>query len=149
MKIVFVKKIRKCLLIICVSLILYSCSSQRDRRIIGEWKNNGDNTDLIFDDSDHIFFVRNNNQVDGGNDFKIDGHKAELKYEIDYSKSPIWLDFITVVYGKDGQIGEGRLKGIVKFLTDKKIEFRIGHSVNDDRPVEFDKANTEILDKQN
>ena len=87
--------------------------------------------------------------MDGGNDLEIDGHKAELKYEIDYSKSPIWLDLITVVYGKDGQIGEGRLKGIVKFLTDKKIEYRIGHNITDERPVEFDKVNTEILDKQN
>ena len=87
--------------------------------------------------------------MDGGNDLEIDGHKAELKCEIDYSKSAIWLDLITVVYGKDGQIGEGRLKGIVKFLTDKKIEYRIGHNITDERPVEFDKVNTEILDKQN
>ena len=59
MKIVFAKKIKKCLLITSVSLILYSCSSQTDRRIIGEWKNNGDNTDLIFDDSNHVYFMRN------------------------------------------------------------------------------------------
>lgn len=149
MEIGFAQKIKKSLLRVSVSLILYGCSSHTDKRIIGEWKNSSDNTDMILDDSNHVFFMRGNNQVDGGNDFKIDGHKAELKYEIDYSKSPIWLDMITVVYGKDGEIGEGRLKGIVKFLTDKKIEYRVGNKITDERPVEFDKANTEILDKQN
>ncbi len=117
-------------------------------RHIGEWKSSSENTELILDESNHATWVVDN-RVTGGDEFIIKGgYKAELKYKIDYTKNPIWLDIIKIVHGEDGQIDERCFKGIVKFLTDKKIEYNINIKT-DIRPDGFDKGKILILDKQN
>jgi hypothetical protein len=82
----------KSLLLISVILILQSCSNPNDQHI-GEWKttDNGKTASLILDKSNHAILVQDN-QVIGGKDFETNGIKRDCKYEIDYSKNPIWLD---------------------------------------------------------
>ncbi len=75
----------------------------------------------------------------------MQGKQAEWKYEI-YSKNPHWLDI--VIYEKGKRIETGRLKGIVRFITDNNIEYRL--SFDDNRFDNFDaddKVNTIVLDK--
>ena len=119
-------------------------------KIIGEW--NGriekeENVSLIFDTTQHVIFIQGND-VYGGANFSIKGEKGELKYEIDYSKNPIWLD---LVFYQNNKIDEvKRVKGIVRFLTDNKIEFRANFTDanryskfevnNDDETIVLDKV---------
>jgi hypothetical protein len=136
----------KSLLIIATIFILQSCSNPNERHI-GEWKgtDEGKTASLILDKSNHAVFV-SDNQVLGGKDFQMNGFKGECKYEIDYSKNPIWLDLVVYEQGKTQE--KGRLKGIIRFITDNKIEYRI--NVTGDRFDSFDpedKENTIVLDK--
>jgi hypothetical protein len=136
----------KSVLLIAVILILQSCSNT-DERHIGEWKgvDNAGTLSLILDKTNHAVFVQGN-QVLGGKDFKVKGIKAECKYEIDYSKSPIWLDL--VIYEEGETQESGRFKGIVRFITDKKIVYRINFT--GERFDTFDPEdtkNTVVFDK--
>src|ERR1035437_3911595 len=91
----------KSLLLIAAIFILQSCSNT-NKRHIGEWKgtdNAGKLTSLILDKSNHAVFVQDN-QVIGGKEFEMNGIKGECKYEIDYSKNPIWLDLVVYEQGK-------------------------------------------------
>lgn len=134
------KKIKniKSLLIIATIFILQSCSNPNERHI-GEWKGTDKGASLILDKSNHAVFV-SDNQVIGGKDFQMNGFKVECKYEIDYSKNPILLDLVVYEQGKE----KGRLKGIIRFITDNKIEYRVNFTDNFDPE---DKENTVVLDK--
>ena len=145
MNLVLAKKIRYIVLITTIVILLYGCS--KNTKHLGEWKSTTENTELILDNSNHATFIVDN-KVTGGDDFILHGEKRELKYNIDYSKNPIWLDLI-VTYKKNNQMYEARLKGIVKFLTDKKIEYRTNLDPDAPRPTGFDKGEILILDKQN
>ena len=135
------KKIKniKSLLIIATIFILQSCSTPNERHI-GEWKatDKGKTVSLILDKSNYAVFV-SENQVIGGKDFQMDGF--ECKYEIDYSKNPILLDLVIYEQGKTQE--KGRLKGIIRFITDNKIEYR-GLWVD---PEDKENKNTIVLDK--
>ena len=136
------KKIKniKSLLIIATIFILQSCSTPNERHI-GEWKgtDKGKTVSLILDKSNYAVFV-SDNQVIGGKDFQMDGF--ECKYEIDYSKNPILLDLVVYEQGKTQE--KGRLKGIIRFITDNKIEYRgLWPTANDPE----DKDITIVLDK--
>jgi len=60
----------------------------------------------------------------GGPFYKLnDGQPGTCKYEIDYSKNPIWLDVVVFPKGQNKEIG--RMKGIVRFVSSNKMEWRI------------------------
>jgi hypothetical protein len=141
-----IKKITKTLIVVLISVAILNCSSKNVRHI-GEWKgtDKGKTGSLIMDKTNHAIFVIDN-QVLGGNDFVINGVKGECKYEIDYSKNPIWLDIVIYEKGKNEE--KGRLKGIIEFITDNKIEYRL--NLTGERFDKFDpedKENTIVLDK--
>jgi hypothetical protein len=136
----------KSLLLISVIFILQSCSNPNERHI-GEWKgiDKGKTESLILDKSNHAILVQGN-QVIGGKEFEMNGIKGECKYEIDYSKNPIWLDLVVYEQGKSQE--KVRLKGIMRFITDNKIEYRLdftGKRFDTFDPE--DKENTIVLDK--
>ena len=140
----------KSLLLISVILILQSCSNTNERHI-GEWKNidqrSGRSSSLILDKSNHAVIVVDN-QVIGGNEFMVKGVKGECKYEIDYSKNPIRLDLVVYEQGKTQE--KGRIKGIIRFITAKKIEYRINFVVGGERFDTFDsedRRSTFVFDK--
>ncbi|HEY5123832.1 MAG TPA: hypothetical protein VIK14_08875, partial [Ignavibacteria bacterium] len=135
-------------LIVAASFSLIGCSSQNNRHI-GEWRgtDKGKTGSLILDKTGHAIFVMDN-QVFGGNNFEINGVKAELRYEIDYAKEPIWLDLVAFEKGIDAE--KGRMKGIIRFLTDTKIEYRLQFDLSAERFKLFDsedKENTIVLNK--
>jgi hypothetical protein len=145
-----IKKINRInsLLLIAVIFIFESCSHPNERHI-GEWKNidKDETTSLILDKSNHAILMVNNTVL-GGKGFEIKGVKTEVKYEIDYSKSPIWLDLVFYVQGEFQE--KGRVKGIIQFITDNKILYRISLNLPDKRFDKFDtedKENTIVFDK--
>jgi hypothetical protein len=123
-------------------------SKSVDERHIGEWKGTdytGKSATLILDKSNHAVLVQDN-QVIGGKEFELNKIKAECKYDIDYAKNPLWLDLVIYEQGKTEELG--RLKGIVRFITDNKIEYRL--NFNGERFDKFDpedKESTIVLDK--
>lgn len=140
-----IKHLTKILLIVFI-IILQNCSYITDKHI-GEWKgtDKGKTSSLILDENNHATLI-SENSVLGGEEFEIEGIKATMKYEIDYSKKPIWLDLVFYEQGKPKE--KGRMKGIVRFITNNKIEYRLAFS--GDRYDNFDsddKENTIVLDK--
>ena len=139
-------KISKLVILIIIATIMFvSCTNRKKH--IGEWKglDKGKPADLILDKTNHATFIIDNH-VFGGNDYKLESNPAECKYDIDYSKEPIWFDI--VLYQKEGNVEKVRLKGILRFITDTKIEYRV--SFKGERFTEFDPKDTEntiVLDK--
>lgn len=135
------------ILVIAVFFILQSFSNPNERHI-GEWKgidHTGMVSSLILDKSNNAILVQGN-RVLGGKDFEMNGMKLECKYEIDYSKRPVWLDII--IYKSGTTQEKTRFKGIVQFITDTKIQYRV--NFNDGRYSKFDmldKENTIVFDK--
>ena len=134
-------------LIVLLMITQLSAGCTGPKKHIGEWKgmDKGNPADLILDKTNHATFIVDN-QVFGGNDYKLESNPAECKYEIDYSKNPIWLDI--VLYKKEGNVEKLRLKGIIRFITDSKIEYRV--NLKGERFPGFDtndSLNTIVLDK--
>lgn len=136
----------KSLFLITVICILQSCSKPNQKHI-GEWKgiDKGKTVSLILDNSSYAVLVQGN-QVMGGKEFQINGIKADCKYEVDYSKNPIWLDLVVYEHGKSQE--KVRMKGIMRFITDNKIEYRLDFTGKRFETFDpEDKENTIVLDK--
>jgi hypothetical protein len=131
-----------------VILTLGACSGPSSK-LVGEWKGNdnrGKKNVVIFK-NDNIAEWISENTILGGEHFEIEGEKAELKYEVDYSKDPIWLDL--VIYRNGIPLEDKRIKGIVRFPSDTRMEWRIGM---ENRYITFDSRDmnsTMLLDKVN
>ena len=131
-----VSRFLKSIILIIAVLSLQNCSNSNEKHI-GEWKgknSEGEIISLILDKTNNATFVYGN-EVMGGDNFAIDGIKLILKYEVDCSKSPIWLDLVIYEQEKNEEIG--RFKGIVRFITDTKIEYRVNFD-DDNRYENFD-----------
>jgi hypothetical protein len=129
-------------------LVMVTSFSIPPGKHVGTWKGE-DSKDkigsLVLDSSGYATLLVDNETL-GGKDFEMNGIKAECKYKIDYSKEPIWLDI--VMYNKESQHEMGRLKGIIKFITDNKIMYRI--NFEGERYTRFDpndKENTIVLNR--
>ena len=94
---------------------------------------------IIILKKDSFALLKLDGKIFGDKDFIIDGVKAECKYEIDYSKKPIWLDI--VFYEAETKFEFGRFKGIVKFLTNDKMIFRV--AFEGERKDKFDMKDLE------
>ncbi len=88
------------IIIIKLLIILFIISSfsltQTNTKHIGEWQGKDEAKQvgiLILDQNNNVTFKMGNESL-GGKDFIINGINAELKYEIDYSKNPIEIDFV-------------------------------------------------------
>jgi len=71
----------------------------------------------------------------------INGIKAELKYEVDFAKNPIWIDLIAIE--KETKIEKGRIKGILKYINENNIEILL--DFNGKRYKNFEKENEEYI----
>ncbi len=102
---------------------------------VGVWQgvSKGKIEKLELEKDGHITLTSDGETI-GGKSFEINGRKGEARYEINYDQNPIWLDI--VIYEKGQEKEKGRLKGIVRFLSNDKIEYRIGFS-GGERPANF------------
>lgn len=116
---------------------------------IGEWKgvdDEGNEINLVLDKDGYTFLMQGN-QVIGGKDFEVKGVRAECRYKIDYSKKPVWLDIVFYEQHKNKE--KGRFKGIVRFITENKIEYRVDFDGGErfDKFDMEDESNTIVLEK--
>lgn len=128
---------RTILISILTSVVLLAgCGEQS--KYVGEWKGvskDGTATDLVLD-PDKYALMKVNDQSIGGSNFIIKGKKAEMKYEIDETKEPDWIDLVVLEKGSSNEIS--RVKGIVKFLSADRIELRMAY--NGERHTAFDSS---------
>ncbi|MEO5777652.1 MAG: hypothetical protein ABIQ27_12165 [Flavobacterium sp.] len=117
---------------IVISLITCNCFSQIDNKnsvensLIGKWCG----TDYsehsgctILDDKGFVTFT-SKDRTFGGENYQYGDKNYIYKYIIDYSNSPILLDFIVYVKGIEKE--EKHFKSIVRFLDKNTIEMRTG-----------------------
>jgi hypothetical protein len=133
-------------IVLIVAVFLLQSFSNHNEKHIGEWK--GEDGSLTLDKQNYVVFMIED-QVFGGESFIVEGQKGKCKYEIDYSKNPIWLDIVVYeVYEQAKEEEIGRFKGIVRFLSDTRMEYRLSFDGN--RYDDFDPDDDEdtiILDK--
>jgi len=126
------------------NLLLYSQSSIFN--IVGIWNSSDyskNESKTIFSKDGYVSLTINGEEIDGEN-FKIhggsnNGEKAELKYEINYEKNPMQIDFIAV---KDN-IERGRILGII--IPYNKDKFILLMSFNGIRPEKIEQENIEQI----
>ena len=117
------------------------------QQIEGEWNGTDESRNkatFIFDKNNKATFVSNNQVV--GSEFERDGIVFDCIYDIDYTKSPIWLD---ISLRKKGEVNKKIImQGIVRFITDTKIEYRVNFNGSRFKNFDYnDKKNTVVLDK--
>jgi len=125
------------LLSILLGIAIFSCSSA-NKKHIGEWEgvSEGEMVNLVLDESMNAIMSGDGQETLGGDDFYLqDGVKGFCKYEIDYSKNPIWLD---IILSDENSNTEVKLLGIIRFLADNKIEYRMSPPFSTDRFDDFD-----------
>ena len=118
--------------------------------IVGEWAGT-DKTEktasFIFDKTHHLTMIMDG-KVMSGVEHEENGKKVAIKYELDETKKPIWLDFVFYIDGvrEDAKTA----KGIIRFISDTKIEMRMDFDSHTrfDKFDPKDKDNTIILTKK-
>ena len=111
--------------------------SAQETRHLGKWEgtdNAGETASISFEKDGYVVLYRSGETLGDKRD-----REPLLKYEFDYSKTPIWLDF--VIYDLQGK-EHGRMKSIVKFLADDKMVWRISENQSE-RPADFDEKDKE------
>lgn len=118
-------------LFLAISTLLACCGKIKQTQHLGEWSgvdNTGEVGRFVF-------------QKDGTGKITQGNASDSFRYEIDYSKIPIWLDLILTQDGK-----EYRIKSIIEFIDRDKMRWRTYH--NEIRPTAFlleDPKNTLVL----
>ncbi len=135
------KKLFLSIFLLSILSIIFSCNNinQKTKLHLGEWKipdkpDKKGGGSLVLDEDNSITPIFDND--DDSKDYY--NSKLQIKYEIDYSKNPIWIDII--FYEKGTNVEKNRVRGIVKFITNNKAECRFSDFFKNDnnRPVEFD-----------
>lgn len=111
--------------IVTFLFLVLTCSNlmgQKTTDLVGRWIGadiDNNKSEMFFTEDGFVSFTINK-QTFGGKNFTIKGQKADLKYEMDSSKNPIWLDFIGYLSGEI--IEKGRLKGIIRFIDEDNAD---------------------------
>lgn len=134
--------------IFLVFTILFSCHafSQTTSKIIGEWTgidSDGNEGKFIFTEDNYASITVDGEFIDGKNYIirggKNDGKTGELKYIIDYSKSPFTIDFIASMVENKKLVEKGRILGLIKFIND--TEMLLAFSFTGKRDADFNEKN--------
>lgn len=135
-------------------LILFSFNSlfsQNSVSIKGEWNATDfwkNNSKFIFSEDGYISMTINGQLVDGKNFIirggKNDGEKAEMKYDINYTKSPIELDIVALKTENGKQKEYGRMFCILKFINSNEAYIIISKGARDS---DFNDENKERIVK--
>ncbi|MEZ0183348.1 hypothetical protein AB9T89_13985 [Flavobacterium oncorhynchi] len=134
--------------IILVLIVLFSsCAfSQTTSKIIGEWSgidSDGNQGKFIFTKDNYASLTISGEFIDGKKFIirggKNDSKSGELKYTIDYSKSPFTIDFIASIVENNKLVEKGRILGIIKFINDTKM--LLAFSLSGKRDADFNGEN--------
>ena len=133
---------KKIILLLMTTLMLSSFKTDNisDFNIVGKWKGvEGKEAGYFIFDKDGYAYMEMKGLKIGGKEFEMKGKKGSMKYEIDYTKSPMEIDFIVTIF--DDNKTE-RLLCIAKKIDNDKMLFSIGF--NGERPIDF-KENNEMI----
>ena len=133
---------KKIILLVLTTLMVssFTVDNISDFSIVGKWQGvEGDEVGyFIFDEEGYVYIEAKGLKI-GGKEFEMKGKKGSMRYEIDYSKSPMEIYFIVTIF--DDNKTE-RLLCIAKKIDNDKILFSIGF--NGERPIDF-KENNEMI----
>ena len=136
---------KKIILLLMTSLMFFSFQTDdiSDFNIVGKWKGvEGQETGyFIFDEEGYAYFETKGLNI-GGKEFEMNGKKGSMSYEIDYSKSPMEIDFIVTMFDENNT---QRLLCIAKKINNDKMLFSIGF--NGERPTDFLDDNEMIINR--
>ena len=125
---------------IFLGIAICSCSSNTENeKHIGEWEgvSEGKMVNMVLDESMNAIMSGDGQETIGGDDYYVkEGLRGFCKYEIDYSKNPIWLDIVLSDEDPNSNI-EVKLIGIIRFLAEDKIEYRMSPPFSKDRFGDF------------
>jgi hypothetical protein len=130
--------------------IFFMSFSAPTRSIFGEWTGtdkSGKSASFIFEKTHHLVMIMSGERMDG-HKHDVNGHEVEIKYEVDETKSPMWLDF---AFYKDGEkLKDKTIKGIFRYLSDNKIELRMDFDTGKrfERFDADDKDNTIVMTRK-
>ncbi len=127
---------------ILLAMIMLACTDKQNS-YVGEWKGsdeNGKAIALIFDKGGYATLILGN-EVIGGKMAKVGERTLSMKYSFDTTHSPAWLDLI--VYNEADQKEFNRLKTIVRFIGDNKLQF-MANAWRAERPSNFDNDNEDV-----
>jgi hypothetical protein len=134
----YLKNTFRALMALFISVLFWSFTPPA-HNIIGEWAGTdktGKSAVFIFDKTLNVVMIMNGEKMDG-HEHERDGHKVEIRYELNETQKPMWLDF---TFYKDGVKNEkNTAKGIFRYLSDNKIELRM----NFDSDTRYEKFDTE------
>lgn len=134
---------KKIVLLFLTTLILSSFKTGENNNfnIVGKWESvtKDGTSSFIFDKDGYAYFDFKGLKL-GGKEFTIKDRKANLKYEIDNSTSPMKIDFI-VTFFDDNETK--RLLCIAKKIENNKLVFAVGF--NGERPKIFEEKNEMIF----
>lgn len=132
---------------IILSLLLFVCVSsskiQIADKLVGTWEatdywNNTSNF-IVTEDKQVTFSVKG--QKFGGNDFQINGNPVEIKYTINNSKTPIWLDLIAT--DKKSGVALLKVKGLIEFTSYNKAKILL--NLDNSRITHFDEKYNKMI----
>ena len=118
---------------LCVS----SAKIQIDDKLVGNWQATDywNNTSDFIVTEEKLVTLSIKGQRFGGNDFQMNGNDVELKYSINDSQTPIWLDFVAIEK-KSGAVLL-KVKGIIEFESYNKAKILL--NLDNKRFTHFDK----------
>ena len=136
---------------VVLAVVVYAAMTQsgfglaiQETKHLGKWEgtdSSGETAAVSFEKDGYAVLYMNGEVLGDKRD-----QEPVVKYEIDYSRNPIWLDLVVLnLAGKE----LGRMKSIVKFVADDKMIWRVGKDESA-RPTGFDdsdKENTVVLKK--
>ncbi|MEL1256214.1 hypothetical protein AAEO57_20705 [Flavobacterium sp. DGU38] len=136
----------KILLLILIVINSTSYSQNKKLNLVGNWNMTdywGNKSDFILSEDNYASMSVNGEFIDGKNFIihggKNDGQKGEMKYLINYGKTPIELDIIAMKENKE----MGRILGVIKPLNEN--EFLMIWSFDGKRNSDFSENNNEQI----
>jgi hypothetical protein len=132
---------RKCFLLIMIivlmmlSIVVMGCEEKEssiEEMLVGEWQATDGSGSFIFNSDGGMMLTTGNIAVESIEDI-------QLNWRIDDTQEPIHLDFIGINKQTDIE-EETPIRMIIRFLTDDKIQIRMGEYLNNGewrRPDDF------------
>lgn len=122
-------------IIYLIFFLTTSISFSQQNKHIGKWTgidNYGNTASIILYKNNFVVFIEKD-ETYGGENFVSEGKNYMYKYEIDYSKNPIQIDFI--LSEKETGIETNHVRSIIRFIDEHTIEIR--NDENSKRPEKF------------
>lgn len=130
--------------LVFISFLCVSGSKiQIDDKLVGNWQATDywNNTSDFIVTEEKLVTLSIQGQRFGGNDFQMNGNDVELKYSINDSQTPIWLDLIA----SDKKSGAVllKVKGIIEFESYNKAKILL--NLDNKRFTHFDKKYDKMM----